>query len=137
MRDVKLASRCEGCEATITFPASEAGMIRECPECGGWVDVPEATRRDPSQTQHTWAGVQEELNKRYFEESVRQQSETARQIEIADRHQEWSRQDLERESASLARREELLEREARLVERFERIAVSFEAFLDKAEKGQS
>ncbi len=131
MRDLKLTFRCEGCESMIAFPASEAGMIRECPECGGWVDVPEATRRDPSESQHTLASFQEELNKRYFEENVRQQAEKARQIETTDRHQEWVRQNLERESASLARREELLEREARLVACFERIAVSFEAILAK------
>jgi hypothetical protein len=131
MRDVKLTFLCEGCETTIAFPASEAGMIRECPECGGRVDVPEAIRRDPSESQQTLGGLQEELNRRYFEENVRQQGEMARQIEVADRHQEWSRKNLQRESDLLGRREELLERETRLVDRFERIAESFESYLSK------
>ncbi len=109
-------------------------MIRECPECGGWVNVPEATRRDPGEAQQALGGLQAELDKRYFEENVRQQAEMARQIEIVDQQQEWSRRNLERELASVGRREELLEREARLVERFERMAGSLEAFLASWEK---
>jgi hypothetical protein len=131
MRDIKLTFRCEGCESTITFPASEAGMIRECPECGGWVDVPEATRRDPSEAGPTWQSLQEELNKRYLEESLRQQAEIARQIDERDKDYELSRRNLERESAYIVRREELIERETRVIARFERIAACLEALVAK------
>ena len=137
MSDLKLTFRCEGCGSTITFPAYDAGMIGECPECGGWVDIPEATRRDPSESQTTLASAQEELNRRDFEECVRQRVEVARQIKLTDRQQEWTRQNLERESVLLVRREEIIDREARLVERYERIAASLESLIANWEDGVS
>lgn len=88
MSDVKVTFRCDGCESTIAFPASEAGMVRDCPECGGWVDVPEVHRRSIHEAPATWGRLQEELNQRYMEENLRQQQANARQIERAERQQQ-------------------------------------------------
>ena len=35
---------CEGCGKTVSFPFSDAGTVQECPECGGYLDIPEALR---------------------------------------------------------------------------------------------
>jgi hypothetical protein len=134
MSDVKLTFRCEGCGATLSFPSSEAGTVQDCPECGGWIDVPEVTRQGAPKDGPPWRSLQEELNARYFEESVRQQAEVGRQIEVGRDHQRWTREHLERDAAVLARRDELLDRATRLMERCERMADRFEALLARWEK---
>jgi hypothetical protein len=137
MSEVKLTFRCEGCGAVISFPSSETGMVRDCPECGGWVDVPEVVRQGTGEIPPTWGrsqSLQEELNARYFEEAVRQQGEITRQIEATRQHQEWARGNLERETAILARREELLDQAARLLVSCEQMAARFAALLSKWEK---
>jgi hypothetical protein len=134
MTEVKLAFQCEGCGANVSFPSSLAGTIQDCPECGGWIDVPEVTRSAATKDRPSWGSMQEELNARYFEESVRQQAEIGRQIEVGREHQKRTRDHLELDAAALAQREELLERAARIMERFERIADRFEALLAKWEK---
>jgi hypothetical protein len=134
MCEVKISFRCEGCGATLSFPSSEAGTVQDCPECGGWVDVPEVVRQDRLKDGPPWRSRQEELNARYFEESVRQQAEIGRQIEVTRDHQRRTGEHLERAAADRARQAELLDGAARVLQRFEAIADRFEALLSRWEE---
>jgi uncharacterized paraquat-inducible protein A len=42
--DVRIELRCEGCGHRVGFPTSDIGTVQECPECGGYIDVPEVGR---------------------------------------------------------------------------------------------
>ena len=134
MSEVKLTLQCDGCGASISFPSSEAGTVQDCPECGGWIDVPEVTRASALKSGPPWGSLQEELNARYFEECLRQQVENGRQIEVNRDRQRLTQENLERETAVLARREELLEHAARIAQRYEQMAERFEALLTRWEK---
>ena len=134
MSDVKLSFQCEGCGASVSFPSSEAGTVQDCPECGGWIDVPEVTRASGLKDGPPWRNLQEELNARYFEECLRQQAENGRQIEVSREHQRASDENIEREKAVLARQEELLDQAARIAQRYEQIAARLDALLSNWEK---
>jgi hypothetical protein len=36
-----IETECEECGARIKFPASEAGTVQDCPNCGAYLDVPD------------------------------------------------------------------------------------------------
>ena len=57
-----------------------------------------------------------------------------RQIEINREHQQFTRENLEREASVLARREELLDHAAQIAQRYEQIAERFEALLARWEE---
>lgn len=131
MSEIKLTFRCDGCDAIVSFPSTEAGTVQDCPECGGWVDVPEVTRREKAPP---WKNLHDELNARYFEENVRHQVEIGRQIEVAWDQLKRAGERHEREASLVAREEEGLDRALRLLERFERLADRFEALLARWER---
>jgi hypothetical protein len=132
--DVKVSFQCEGCGASLSFPSSEAGTVQDCPECGGWIDVPEVTRAGELKSGPPWGSLQEELNARYFEECLRQQAENGRQIEVNREHQRVSDENIEREKAVLTRQEALLDQAARIAQRYEQMADRLDALLSKWEK---
>ena len=131
MSEIKLSFRCDGCNAIVSFPSTESGTVQDCPECGGWIDVPEVTRRDKAPP---WNNLHEELNARYFEENVRQQVEIGRQIEVAWDQLKQAGARHERDALLQAREEEGLDRALRLLERFERLADRFETILARWER---
>lgn len=87
MQDVKITMLCPGCDERIGFPAIEAGTIQDCPECGGWIDVPELTRS------HEIADSYQDENARQYAESARQLEANAKLIDRSEKsHAEWERQ---------------------------------------------
>jgi hypothetical protein len=134
MSEVKIVFKCDGCGATVSFLSSEAGTVQDCPECGGWLDVPEITRTEGQKDGPPWRNLQEELNARYFEESVRQQGENARLFEVAREHQQLDRENIDHATAILGRQEELLDHVARIAKRYEEMASRIETLLSRWEK---
>ncbi len=131
MSDAKISFHCPGCQALVSFPGDEAGTVQDCPECGGWVDVPELSR-SPSLTD-----PHHEENARLFTERARQFEETARLIELSkSRHQEWKRQ-LEQSARYQDCAEEVFERFAALISRWEGLTTRFEKALAKLERTEN
>lgn len=132
MIDAKISFRCPGCDELVSFPGGEAGTIRECPECGGWVDVPELFRQskdedalsDESQRQF-------EENARQLVESARQSAENARLIaESSKANEEWQRQ-LKQAARYQDQAEETFVRLATLVTRWESLTSQLEKRLSE------
>lgn len=114
--DAKIQVRCEGCGATVIFPASDIGTVQECSECGGFLDVPEITRVPTVYDQHTaWY-------ERSMEETKRQQQQARQQLDDIDRQQQRWRQQLDRRDRLDAVAEQMLERVSRLLDRWQGLA---------------
>ncbi len=39
--DLLMDTTCNECKAVLSFPLSSAGSTEECPNCGGYIDIPE------------------------------------------------------------------------------------------------
>jgi len=94
MVENKISFRCPGCESLIGFPGTEAGTVQDCPECGGWVDVPEVVRQ-PQNDYPSFGEAQREnhQNANLLAENARQLAEGARLlVESGKTHAEWERQ---------------------------------------------
>src|SRR5829696_8525608 len=113
MSEAKISFRCPGCDEVIGFPGTEAGTVQECPECGGWVDVPELTRSPDLKAPYEKA--QEQL----WADAVRRDAEQDRLIEKSRAsHDEWRRQ-LEQSARFQDQAEDAFRRLASLVGRWE------------------
>jgi hypothetical protein len=125
MSHVKISLRCPGCDEVIAFPGSEAGTVQDCPECGGWVDVPELTRSprgdDP------YVNAQEQL----WTEAHRQNAENDALIEKSKIAHEESRRQLEQSARFQDQAEASFHRFASLIERWEGLTDRFEKLLNK------
>lgn len=121
MSDVKISILCPGCEERIGFPGHDAGTVQACPECGGWVDVPELSRSS-------------ELKDPYHDESVRQFEENARLLVRSDKsHEEWDRQ-LKQSAKYQADAENAFGRLAALVTRWEALTGRLERVIQRIEE---
>ncbi len=132
MDDVKISFRCPGCEELLGFPGTEAGTVQDCPECGGWVDVPELVR-SPKNSDPLYGESQRQFdeNARLLAAYARQNEENARLlIEGAKSHEEWQRQ-LRQSAKYQDQAEETFERLASLVTRWEGLTSKFEEMLSK------
>lgn len=123
MAEVRIEVTCPGCQKAFLRPADEQGQIAECPNCGGWVDVPEVGRPP------TTAEVNDAATARSAREYDLQLQENARQIAEAARLQEITARQSVQLQRSLDRRErqdeqmdELLQRLGRLLSRWEQLA---------------
>jgi predicted nucleic acid-binding Zn-ribbon protein len=117
--DVRLQMRCDSCGKTLDFPATTVGTVQECPDCGGYIDVPEIGRPP------TTAEVEEAIAARtarerelQSQETTRQQAATAEQIEQAQR--------------ALDRRDQQDDRYDKLLDRFEAVIVRWEQLVEQA-----
>lgn len=87
MIDAKISFRCPGCEELVSFLGTDAGTVQDCPECGGWVDVPELLRASKTDDQsHDRIDPQSEETARQFAENARLLAESGKL------HEEWLRQ---------------------------------------------
>jgi len=112
---------CEGCGNTVSFPASVVGSVQECPECGGYVDVPELTRTYTPEDEHSkWYERQLREIDRQHDQYARQLEQAARQLDLRD--------ELD------ARSKVILGQVVNLVGRWEALAGRFERALDKLER---
>jgi response regulator RpfG family c-di-GMP phosphodiesterase len=113
MNDAKISLRCPGCEELVSFLGTDAGTVQDCPECGGWVDVPELFRSPKNEDPLL------KESERQFEESARQQNENARLLaQSINSHEEWERQ-LKQAARYQDQAEETFGRLAALVTRWE------------------
>jgi len=123
--------RCPGCGETIEFPAGEAGTVGECPECGGWVDVPELTRSPRLNNPH------EEEQEKLWADALRQNEAQDRLIEAGRQsHEEWKRQ-LEQSARYQDQAEESFRRFEALLERWESLSDRVETLVRSAEQRDS
>lgn len=132
MAEARIEVTCPGCEKPFHIPPSEQGNVRECPHCGGWVDVPELGRPP------TTAEIDDAMAQRTAREFERQQQESARQLIEAARQQEvWERQLAEaalqigQAQRGLDKREEQDARFDRLLDRMEAVIGSWEQLADR------
>jgi Arc/MetJ family transcription regulator len=117
--DVSLQMRCNGCGNTLRFPASTVGTVQECPDCGGYIDVPEIGR--PPTTAEVEEAVAARTAREYelqSQETTRQQAVTAKQIEQAQR--------------ALDRRDQQDDRYDELLDRFEGVIALWEQLAEQA-----
>lgn len=139
MAETRIQMQCEGCGKTVTFPAADLGTVQECPECGGYLDVPELTRVPTVYDQQTDAYArQSEETDRQLRRSGEQQEETERQLRQAAKQLEQYQRQLDQRDRLTALEEQLLERAARLLDRWEALAARVEqALSDCQEPGRS
>jgi Arc/MetJ family transcription regulator len=92
------------------------GTVQECPECGGYVDVPEIGRPP------TTAEVDEAARARTAREWELQSQETTRQQAINAKQIEQAQRALDRRDQQDDRYDELLNRLERVLARWEQLA---------------
>jgi hypothetical protein len=117
--DVRLQLRCHSCGHTVSFPASDVGTVQECPECGGYIDVPEIGRPP------TTAEVEDAARERTQREWEFQSQETTRQLRV-------NAKQLEQAQRTLDRREQQDDRYDELLNRFERVLTMWEQLAAQA-----
>ena len=128
MSEANISFRCQGCEALISFPGTDAGTVQECPECGGWADVPELTRSPELNDPYA------EEQARLFAEAVRQNAENVRLLEMSENsHEEWRRQ-LNQSARDQEQAEEAFGRFASLISRWEELTGRLEKALKRLEQ---
>ena len=120
MSEPQIQTSCEGCGATVTMPASQIGTVQECPQCGGYIDVPEITRVPTILDQQT-------------ERYELQAQETDRQLEVAKRQQEQNQHLLDRYDRIATRQDAIWDRAGELLDRCQALADRFERVLSKME----
>ncbi len=116
MAEAWIQMRCDGCGNKVTFPAVDLGSVQECPECGGYVDVPELTRAPT---------VFDEQTNAY----ARQSAETDRQLLRSGEQQEQTQRQLDQYDRLATLEEQLLQRAAGLIDRWEALAARVEQAL--------
>lgn len=127
MNEAKISFRCQGCEELITFAGTDAGTVQECPECGGWADVPELSRSPRLNDPYA------EENARLYSEADRQNEASARHLESGDKLQaEWRRQ-LEQSARYQEQEIEAFGRFMALLSRWETMTDGFEKVLKRLE----
>jgi Zn-finger nucleic acid-binding protein len=130
MSDAKISFRCPGCQELIGFPGEEAGTVQDCPECGGWVDVPELSRLTRMN------GPFSEQNDPLVAENARQFEENARLQEMSgSSHIEWRKQ-LEQSARYQDHAEAVFERFAALMSRWEELTARLERVLMRSESAE-
>ena len=139
MAEARIQMQCEGCGKTVTFPATELGTVQECPECGGYLDVPELTRVPTVYDQQTDAYArQSEETDRQLRRSGEQQEETERQLRCAGGQQEHAQRQLDTRDRLDSLEERLLQRATQLIDRCETLAARVEqAVIDIEKRGRS
>ena len=138
MAEARIQMECEGCGRTVTFPATELGTVQECPECGGYLDVPELTRVPTVYDQQTNAyDRQSEETERQLRRAAAQQEETERQLRCSGEQQEHAQQQLATRDRLDSLEERLLQRAAQLLDRWEALAARVEhAVIDIEKRGR-
>lgn len=149
MADSRVQMKCDGCGKTVSFPANQQGTVQECPECGGYIDVPEITDAPLGWAQMGEAYTRQSLqNQRQVGRVGAQQDETDRQLRRGDEQQEHFQRQLDRGDQQAehnqrqldfgdrlgALQEKLLERAGRLLDRWEALAGRLEQLLGDIEK---
>jgi Zn-finger nucleic acid-binding protein len=109
MVEARIEITCPGCNKPFLVPADEQGKLADCPNCLGWVDVPELGRSP------TTAEVDEAAALRSAREYDRQMAENARQIEQSQRA-------LDKRDQQDAQFDRLLDRMETVISRWERLA---------------
>ena len=144
MSEPRIQMRCDGCGKEVTFPIADAGAVQECPECGGYLDVP--TPRVPdrsdeynrhaaeSDRQLTVSARQQEETERQLQASKRHQEETERQLQVSRKQIEEQQVELERRHVLSSREELLFEKMELLVNRWVELAARFEKALGSLER---
>jgi hypothetical protein len=117
--DVRLELRCEGCGHRVGFPTSDIGTVQECPECGGYIDVPEVGRPP------TGAEVERAARARTAREWELQSRETTRQLDVTAKQ-------IEQAQRTLDRRDQQDDRYDELLDRFEHLLAVWEQLAEKA-----
>jgi hypothetical protein len=135
MAEARIQMKCEGCGKTVTFPAADLGTVQECPDCGGYLDVPELTRVPTVYDQQTDAYTrQSEETERQLRRSGEQQEETERQLRLTGQQQEQTQRQLDQRDRLAALEEQLLDRVIRLLDRWEALATRADQALSDLEK---
>jgi ribosomal protein S27E len=115
---VRIQLQCDGCGHTLSFAASEVGTVQECPECGGYIDVPELGRPP------TTAEIDEASRARTAREWELQSQETTRQLAI-------NAKQIEQAQRALDRRDQQDDRYDQLLNRFERVLALWEELAEQ------
>lgn len=118
MADIRIQMQCEGCGTTVTYSASEVGTVQECPNCKGWLDVPEISPVPTVFEQQT-------------EEYDRQMHETARQQQIVAVQLEYAQRQIEKRDQLDVAEEAILTRAALLLDRWEILVGQMEQMLQR------
>ena len=121
MADARIHLKCDGCGRTVSFSVEDAGTVQECPECGAYLDIPEATWRASGHDQQSLRYEQQ------AREVDRQQAVGAVQLE------QYQRQ-LDRLDRIAACQEANGERLAQLIDRWHALAARLERFLSDLEQ---
>ena len=114
--DIRLEMRCEGCGHTLSFSTSDIGTVQECPECGGYIDIPEVGRPP------TNGEIEAAARTRTAREWELQSKETTRQLDLTAKQIEQTQQALDRRDAQDVRYEEILDRLEQLLAFWEQLA---------------
>ena len=121
MAEVRIQMECEGCGKTVIFPGKELGTVQECPECGGYLDMPELTRVPTVYDQQTDAWT-------------RQSEETDRQLHRAAQQQEHAQKQLDKRDQLDLQEEQLLQRATQLLARWDALMTFIEQMVIEGEK---
>jgi hypothetical protein len=128
MSKVQIQTECEGCGATLIFPASELGTVQECSNCGGYVDVPEITRYP------TVFEMQSDAYGESIDTSKRQAERYEEQLNAGDRQIQHVDQQLDAFDSQLVRHKQLDDKKEQLLIRAEKMMDRWEAILDIVSK---
>ncbi|MFO1045539.1 MAG: hypothetical protein U0941_27480 [Planctomycetaceae bacterium] len=115
MFDARIQVLCLRCNEKFLVLASEQGHVVECPNCSGFVDVPNLGNPDPATVEDEERQLIE--YNRQLEEYARQSEESVRQMKEAARQQEESARQQVRFGELLSRFEQVIDKLANVVER--------------------
>lgn len=114
--EARIKVTCAGCEKPFDVPSVDQGGIVECPNCGGWVDVPELGARTST------AEMDKAVAHRNFLEYKRQEAEAARLLTESARRIEQAQRDLDLWEARRDSRGRWLDALEAVIDRWERLA---------------
>jgi hypothetical protein len=120
--------RCDSCGNSLSFPPTDVGTVQECPECGGYIDVPELGRPP------TTAEVEEAAASRAAREWELQSQETTRQQAVSAKQIEQTQRALDRRDQQDDRYDELLNRLERVIGLWEQLAERAGGVIERMER---
>ena len=141
MVEARFQLTCPGCEHEFLVSMSQSGEVIACPECAGWIDVPDVRDLSPIAENEKLSAEydrqqeeydrQQAISKRQIEEAERQQTESRSQLEVARLHMEAQHQ----LSVEQNRRWNLaIERLNGVVDRWDRLADKVELLLARIQE---
>lgn len=125
MADARIEVTCPGCTKPFHVPPDEQGKITECPNCRGWVDVPEFGRPP------TLAELDDAAARRNAMEYERQTAEAGRQLAATAQQVEQTQRILDKEDEQNARLDRLLDRLEAVIGQWEQLAARMGRVADR------